>query len=299
MVHFSVCPACHKNEISAEFNAKDNTVTPESFSIWSCSYCHTKFTQDVAGEKEIGKYYQSENYISHSDTKKGLVNFLYHKVRQFTLVGKRKLIYNETRNPKGNHLDIGCGTGAFINTMKQSGWNVTGLEPDPSAAEKASDLYGIKPKPSEELFHLAESNYDAITMWHVLEHVHRLDDYVSQCKKLLKSTGVLIVAVPNHTSYDASFYKENWAAYDVPRHLYHFSPDGMSLLMQRHGMKVDKVKPMWFDSFYVSMLSEGYRYKKANLVRAFLVGFYANVKALFDSRKCSSVIYIIRPITAA
>jgi 2-polyprenyl-3-methyl-5-hydroxy-6-metoxy-1,4-benzoquinol methylase len=298
MVHYSVCPACHKNDISFEFNAKDNTVTTESFAVWSCSHCCTKFTQDVANENEIGKYYQSENYISHSDTQKGLVNLLYHKVRQFTLVGKRKLVCYETRKSKGNLLDIGCGTGAFINIMKQSSWSVTGLEPDSTASEKAGKLYGIKPQPSEALFHLTENNYDVITMWHVLEHVHKLDEYINQCKKLLKPTGVLIIAVPNHTSYDASFYKENWAAYDVPRHLYHFSPEGMSLLMQRHGLKVDKVKPMWFDSFYVSMLSEAYRYQKVNLLRAFLVGFYSNLKCLFAPQKCSSVIYIIRPITA-
>jgi 2-polyprenyl-3-methyl-5-hydroxy-6-metoxy-1,4-benzoquinol methylase len=298
MVHYSVCPACHKNDISFEFNAKDNTVTSESFPVWGCSYCCTKFTQDVANENEIGKYYQSEKYISHSDTQKGFVNVLYHKVRNFTLVGKRKLVYNESRKSKGDLLDIGCGTGAFINIMKLSGWSVTGLEPDSTAAEKAGKLYGIKPQPSEALFHLTENNYDAITMWHVLEHVHRLDEYVNQCKKLLKPTGVLIIAVPNHTSYDASFYKENWAAYDVPRHLYHFSPEGMSLLMQRHGLKVDKVKPMWFDSFYVSMLSEAYRYQKVNLLRAFFVGFYSNLKCFFNPSKCSSVIYIIRPITA-
>ena len=136
MVHYSFCPVCLSKDIAVDFHAKDNTVSTDTFYVWKCIDCKTKFTQDVADEKEIGKYYQSENYISHSDTQKGLVNLLYHKVRQFTLVGKRKLVCHETRKSKGNLLDIGCGTGAFINIMKQSSWSVTGLEPDSTAAEK-------------------------------------------------------------------------------------------------------------------------------------------------------------------
>jgi 2-polyprenyl-3-methyl-5-hydroxy-6-metoxy-1,4-benzoquinol methylase len=294
MVHYSFCPVCLSKDITEDFNAMDNTVSSDSFYVWKCIGCKTKFTQDVADENTIGKYYQSENYVSHSDTKKGLVNMLYHKVRQITLVGKRKMVLKETRTAKGNLLDVGCGTGAFINAMQLAGWNTTGLEPDSSASEKAASIYGIKTKSPGELFTLEEKYFDAITMWHVLEHVHRLDDYIIQFRKILKPNGVLIIAVPNHTSFDASFYKENWAAYDVPRHLYHFSPEGMSSLMKRHSMKVHKVKPMWFDSFYVSMLSESYRYGKPNLFRAFLVGLFSNMKALFNFRKCSSVIYIIR-----
>lgn len=293
MVHYDACPICLSHNISKDFQAKDNTVTNDIFWVWKCENCSAKFTQDVAGEEGIGRYYQSDNYVSHSDTKKGLINSLYHNVRSFTLGIKRKLIIKETSKTNGSLLDVGCGTGAFINAMKIAGWSVTGLEPDSTAAQKAESLYGIKPKSPTALFDFSGELFDAITMWHVLEHVHRLDDYILQFKKILKPGGVLVIAVPNHTSYDAAFYKENWAAYDVPRHLYHFSPQSMACLMERHQLKIKKVKPMWFDSFYVSMLSEGYRFKKNNLLRAIMIGLVSNIKTIFNSRKCSSVIYII------
>ena len=293
MVTYTSCPVCKSNELVEVFLVKDYTVSGEYFSIEKCKTCTLLFTQNVAEQNEIGRYYASENYISHSDTQAGLVNKLYHLIRKKTLQSKKRLIEGETEKSNGNILDIGCGTGAFLHTMKIGGWKITGLEPDENAREKAKILYGIEPQPSNNIFNLPDNNYDAITMWHVLEHVHQLHEYIGQLKNMLTDKGKIFIAVPNYTSYDAQHYGEFWAAYDVPRHLYHFSPAGMKRLVEQHGLTIKKIKPMWFDSFYVSMLSEKYKSGKGNLIKAFLMGFISNIKTLFNPDKCSSLIYII------
>ncbi len=146
---------------------------------------------------------------------------------------------------------------------------------------------------SHEIFDMPHNTYDAITMWHVLEHVHELQAYVAQLKKMIRTKGKIFIAVPNYTSYDAKYYKEHWAAYDVPRHLYHFSPKSMATLLAAHGLKIDSIKPMWYDSFYVSMLSEKYKNGKGNIIKAFVIGLLSNLNAFFNKEKCSSLIYII------
>jgi SAM-dependent methyltransferase len=293
MIHYQQCPVCKSTSIQHAFSAKDNTVSNETFEIWACSQCNVLFTQDVPAESEIGRYYASPDYVSHSDTQEGFVNQVYHRVRNITLAEKKSLVEKETGIATGKILDVGCGTGAFLDKMKIGGWQVTGLEPDAGAREKAASLYNILADPSGELFHLPAQSFDAITMWHVLEHVHQLHEYVEQLKALLTEKGKLFIAVPNYTSADAEKYATHWAAYDVPRHLYHFSPYSMNVLMNMHGMQIKKIKPMWFDSFYVSMLSEKYKNGKGNMVSAILAGLSSNATALFNKQKCSSLIYII------
>ena len=296
MVTYTSCPICKSNDLVEIFSAKDYTVSGEYFSIEKCKTCTLLFTQNVAEQNEIGRYYASENYISHSDTQVGLVNKLYHLIRKKTLQSKKNLIEGETEKSNGNILDIGCGTGAFLNTMKTRGWEITGLEPDETARAKAKTFYGIEPQPSINIFNLPYNSYDAITMWHVLEHVHQLHEYIGQLKDMLTDNGKIFIAVPNYTSYDAQHYNAFWAAYDVPRHLYHFSPESMKNLVEQHGLSIKKMKPMWFDSFYVSMLSEQYKNGKGNLIKAFLIGLISNIKTLFNPKKCSSIIYIIEKV---
>lgn len=291
MASHECCPVCESNKISKVLSAKDYTVSNENFKIWECADCTLRFTQNIPSKEEIGKYYQSENYISHSDTAKGLINNIYHKVRSRTLVNKLNLVKKFTGKAQGNILDIGSGTGAFLSTMKNAGWNVTGLEPDEIARHNSEKLHGILPKESEDLFTL-NTGFDAITLWHVLEHVHALHEYMEQFKRLLNPGGKLFIAVPNYTSYDAGYYKEYWAAYDVPRHLYHFSPIAMKNLFHLHQMKVTHLKPMWYDSVYVSMLSEQYKTGHSNPFKGTFIGGISNIKAAFDKERCSSVIYI-------
>ena len=293
MIHYTQCPVCASDKIAPQLTAKDHTVSQQQFSIWHCSNCTVRFTQDVPEQNAIGAFYQSDNYISHSDTKKGIVNSLYHLVRRRTLNAKRQLIVDETGMKKGEILDIGCGTGAFLNTMKTAGWGITGLEPDDTARKKATALYGIQPQSPEKLFELQHATYNAVTMWHVLEHVHELHAYIKQLHHLLTPQGKIFIAVPNYTSYDAGLYNESWAAYDVPRHLYHFSPAAMQKLLSTYNLKLTAIKPMWYDSFYVSMLSEKYKNGKGNIIKAFWNGLVSNLKATGDKKKCSSVIYII------
>jgi len=294
MIQYTSCPVCQSDAVAPMLDAVDHTVSHKCFPVWYCSSCTAAFTQNVPGQQEIGDYYSSEDYISHSDTSKGFINSLYHRVRRRTLASKRNLVVNQTKLEKGKLLDVGCGTGAFLNNMKQAGWEITGLEPDANAREKAASLYGIDPLSPEQLFQLSAGSFNAITLWHVLEHVHDLQGYTRQLAKLLAPGGRLFIAVPNYTSYDAAFYKECWAAYDVPRHLYHFSPKSMEQLLSAHQLQLFTCKPMWFDSFYVSLLSEKYRNGKGNIIRAGWVGFVSNLKAIGDVKKCSSVIYVVR-----
>jgi len=293
MIHYKSCPICNSTDIKAQLSAKDYTVSQDQFTIWHCNACTARFTQDVPAQDAIGAYYASENYISHSDTKKGIINSLYHLVRKRTLGAKRRLVINETSMVKGTVLDIGCGTGAFLQAMKEANWNITGLEPDVVARTKAAELYHIQSQEPGKLFELSAASFNAITMWHVLEHVHELHAYIKQIAALLAVNGKAFIAVPNYTSKDAEMYKEYWAAYDVPRHLYHFSPQSMENLLTQHGLKLTAVKPMWFDSFYVSMLSEQYRNGKGNIIKAVFNGFLSNLKAWSNVKKCSSVIYVI------
>ena len=292
MIHYTNCPVCASATIHSRLTVKDFTVSHQEFSIWHCDNCSLRFTQDPPDAKEIGAYYQSEDYISHTDTRKGTINRLYHLVRKRTLLSKRRLINSYLKIKKGRLLDIGCGTGAFLNIMQEGGWTVTGLEPDINARIKAQELYNIQPLDPGKLFELEPASFDAITMWHVLEHVHDLQAYIKQLETLLAPGGKLFIAVPNYSSHDAAVYSKNWAAWDVPRHLYHFSPHSMECLFSNHSFKILSYKPMWFDSFYVSMLSEKYKNGKGNLIRACWNGFVSNLMAIRDPRKCSSVIYV-------
>lgn len=294
VINYSQCPCCGSNNIHQALSAQDYTVSKDIFEIWHCNDCSFRFTQNIPVMEEIGKYYQSNAYVSHSDTQEGLVNKMYHIVRNRTLQSKRKLIQFFTKKKSGVLLDIGAGTGAFAHTMKVAGWDVTGLEPDVIARQNAFNKYQLHLQLPDELYGLSANCFDTITMWHVLEHVHDLHGYIDCFKKILKADGKLIIAVPNYTSKDAATYKEYWAAYDVPRHLYHFSPASMRQLMQQYGFVIESYKPMFFDSFYVSLLSEQYKNGEGHWVKAFFNGLLSNLNCLLNPTLCSSVIYVIK-----
>ena len=292
-INYTLCPVCASAGISRVFKVKDNTASQEYFEIFHCSNCQVRFTQNPPSEASIGEYYKSENYISHTDTSKGIINRLYQTVRNISLNQKRKLIEKTTGLEKGNLLDVGSGTGYFAATMEKAGWRVTGLEPDEGARTAARQIHSLTLLPVTELFSLPVDHFDAITLWHVLEHVHDVKKYVATFKRLLKDSGKLFIAVPNYMSYDAKSYGSDWAAYDVPRHIYHFTPQTMQWLMKEQGLKIIDIKPMWFDSFYVSLLSSKYKNGTPNWFGAFWTGLISNFQAMNDVKKCSSVIYII------
>ena len=294
---FSPCPICNKEDIASLLHTKDYSLTGEDFQIIQCSNCTLEYTDPAPSKEAIAPYYNFPSYISHTDTKEGLVNKMYHKVRNHTLTQKTNWVQSLFTGHKGHLLEVGAGTGAFADYMSKKGWKVTALEPDASSRQKALDNYNLNILPIEELFHLESAKYEVITLWHVLEHVHDLNAYMKTFHGLLKPNGRLIIAVPNYTSYDAGYYKKYWAAYDVPRHLYHFSPLSMHYLAKKHKMSIVQKLPMWFDSFYVSLLSEKYKQSGViGMMRAFFVGCISNLTALSNVDRGSSMIYEIKKI---
>ncbi|MBX2921436.1 MAG: class I SAM-dependent methyltransferase [Chitinophagaceae bacterium] len=293
-ISYTSCPICKAENFESVFYVKDYTVSGREFEIVHCKSCGVRLTQNVPGENEIGAYYKSADYISHNHNSKGLISQLYRKVRNYTVKQKAGIIKKYTKLSEGSLLDIGCGTGAFIYTMAQLRWNVTGLEPDADARNTAKALYGIETLSSDCLFSLPADSFNAITLWHVLEHVHRLHENVAQMKRLLTKDGVIFIAVPNYTCQDARVYGKYWAGYDVPRHLYHFSPHAMEVLMQQHNLKVVKKLPMWFDSFYVDMLSSKYKNGSVHYIAAGMHGLMSNINALRKREECCSLIYVVK-----
>ena len=282
------CPSCGHKKSRLHTKVKDHFLTGENFELVQCESCSLVYTQNRPLLEKIGDYYKSEDYVSHSSTKKGIVNRAYNMVRNYTLGRKVKLISDLT---SGTHLlDIGAGTGHFLKRAKDEGFTVLGLEPDPDARKVAKELNDVELLPLESLSKLDASRFDAITMWHVLEHVYDLNAELESILSTLKDGGVFVVAVPNYTSYDANHYKEFWAAYDVPRHLYHFEPKTITNLVESKGLKFEKMLPMKFDSYYVSMLSE--KYKGGSILNAFRIGLLSNMKA--KNGTYSSQIYVFR-----
>lgn len=283
------CPICENKRFSHYMDVKDHMITKEVFKIDECDHCGFRFTNPIPNIENIGSYYKSEDYVSHSSTNKGLVNKLYNRVRKKTLKSKRSIL-DKFASPK-TVLDIGCGTGHFLNHLDQFEYETLGLEPDADARNFAIDQ-GVNALDLSKLHSLENDCWDAITMWHVLEHVYNLREDFEKFVALLKKGGVLFVAVPNHLSYDAQVYKEYWAAYDVPRHLYHFREKDVIALGEQFGLKHEATLPMKYDSYYVSMLSESY--KDGGKLKAFINGCKSNRKA--KSFGFSSQIYVLRKV---
>lgn len=286
------CPVCDAPETKFFVACKDYTVSQEIFKIVECVRCGFKFTNPRPEEYRLGEYYKSEEYISHSNTNKGFINSAYQSVRKYTLLKKLQLISRFYKT--GKLLDIGCGTGEFLKTFKDAKWETLGIEPSDDARKMAIQNYGLDVREEWGLKNLEPESFDVITMWHVLEHVPHLNERISDLKRLLKPGGMIVIAVPNCSSLDAKNYGANWAAYDVPRHLYHFTPKDIETLFKKHELKVFKTLPMVFDSFYVSMLSEKYLSGKSNLISALWNGFRSNLSALKTGKTYSSQIYLIR-----
>ncbi len=244
--------------------------------------------------EDLPSYYKSSAYISHTDSNKSLTDKLYQIVKKYAL-NKKVILINLFNTNEKNILDVGCGTGDFLLNCKNNGWNVVGVEPSIIAKENAESKLGNNEASIiySDLSEINSTKFDVITLWHVLEHVPNLENYISKLKSLLKPNGVLVVAVPNFKSYDAKYYKEYWAAYDVPRHLWHFSKNSIQLLFSNVKMHVEKIHPMIFDSFYVSLLSEKHKNNATNYLRAFWIGLLSNLKGL-KTNEYSSLIYVIK-----
>jgi 2-polyprenyl-3-methyl-5-hydroxy-6-metoxy-1,4-benzoquinol methylase len=268
-------------------NCKDYTVSKEMYKVMLNEQYEMLVTTPVPADLE--NYYKSEAYISHTDSTKTLFDKAYQAVKNYALKKKVSLLDSfETEEKKV--LDVGAGTGDFLNSCKKSNWEIFGVEPSLDAIKIAAKK-NIFLKQNVSEFH--QKKFDVITLWHVLEHIENLTEYIASLKKLLKENGTLVVAVPNYKSYDAKFYKEHWAAFDVPRHLWHFSQNSISKLFSQVSMRVVKTLPMKFDAYYVALLSEKYKSGTMNPFKSFLRGFQSNNKARSTS-EYSSLIYIIK-----
>lgn len=267
----------------------DYSVSKESFDLYYDQDLDMLITSPQPSPENLGKYYESTDYISHTDSKRSLFEKAYHFVKGIALNNKLNLI-NNCSAAKGNLLDIGAGTGDFLLTAKQNGWNTIGVEPSEKAKGIAINK-GIKFSDSTQ--ELESHSFDVITMWHVLEHVPNLEIQIRELKRLVKPNGTIIIAVPNYKSYDANYYGKFWAAFDVPIHFWHFSKTAIQLIFEKENIKLEKVLPMKFDSFYVSLLSEKYKNGKMNYVKAIWIGLVSNWKAKRSS-EYSSHIYVLK-----
>jgi len=286
------CPVCSASNLSNHRVVQDYSVSQESFNIMLCENCNFKFTNPRPDKNEIAKYYESEDYISHSDRANSPINFIYKVARKFALSYKKNLINSVAKNKKGRLLDFGCGTGYFLETMQSDGWKTYGIEPNEQARSIANTKGNVKE--SIEEFNLKHKKFDVITLWHVLEHIHDINNTIKLLKTVLKEKGKIIIAVPNIESYDSLKFQTEWAAYDVPRHLYHFSQDTMKTLMLKHGLKVKKVYPMKLDSYYISLLSNKYKHNKNKFIDSFITGYKSNTYASANKNNYSSLIYVIK-----
>ncbi|MCP4458147.1 MAG: class I SAM-dependent methyltransferase [Cytophagales bacterium] len=281
------CPSCGHPKFENYLICTDHSVSGESFALVKCAKCELIFTNPRPVREKLSSYYQSDEYISHTNQANNLVNWIYTLVRGKTLMNKLKLISQKYVN--GKLLDFGCGTGHFIRYSEQHGWTVTGLEPNKQARKLATtNLNGAVYKKISEI----KESFDIITAWHVIEHVPNLNETIKELSKRLNHKGFLFIALPNCKSYDAAHYKEKWAGYDVPRHLYHFTQNSFGALLSKHKLKLVETIPMKYDSHYVSLLSEKSTTGNRGYLKAFQIGRKSN-NAAKHSLEYSSLIYVI------
>lgn len=289
MKYIKYCPVCGSESFECHIKTKDFSVSKEDFSIVKCSECNFHFTNPRPSDKELGKYYISDHYISHNNTRNNLFEKTYQIVRMISIQIKYNLVSKFFN--KGRVLDIGCGTGDFLQKCNEKKWVTKGIEPSEIARTQAIKNYNLDVDEDTNLKKL-KGEYDIITMWHVLEHVTELNNTVSELKRLLSIDGKAVIAVPNLESFDSSYYKKYWAAYDLPIHLYHFSKESIIKLFENHGFSLIKTKGMKFDSFYVSMLSEEHKTGNKNYIKSLIIGSISNLFGIFTKRGFSSTIYV-------
>ena len=294
MVHYTACPICSSDKISILFDCTDHFVTGETFPVARCNECGFSFTQDRPEESEAGKYYESDSYISHSDTSRGLINKLYRFARNMMLRKKAKLVKRLTKLEKGSILDIGSGTGYFASEMKKAGWDAKGIEINEKARDFSISSFGLEISAPSQIGKLISRSFDCITLWHVLEHSDDPDAYMTEIRRLLKPGGTCIIALPNSNSYDALHYGRYWAAWDVPRHLWHFTPSTFHRFAENAGFSLTGLRSLPLDVFYISALSEKYKGSKLNFIIGMIRGKWWWLMTLLNKERTSSLIYIVK-----
>jgi len=283
------CPWCDSDKAQINLWLKDEFLTKEDFHICECLNCGLLYTMPRPDKDHIGAYYKSEDYYSHKENTKGFVPKLYERIKKNNLKNKYQLATKGLS--VGKMLEIGCGVGDFLHTAEEHGWECIGVEPSEEAKAIATKRTKASILSSEELESLADEQFDLITMWHVLEHVDDLRWEMDQLQRLIKPHGRIVIAVPNYKSYDGQYYKEHWAAYDVPRHLNHFNRTVLTKMFKTKGLELKKMDKLKWDAYYISYMSEQYRIHSLPLVRGAFRGLISNSKAR-KSGEWSSLVYI-------
>jgi SAM-dependent methyltransferase len=294
MLHHNNCPLCSSNNITIYLKCTDHFVSKEEFPIFRCSECSFIFTQDYPEETDIGRYYESDDYISHSNTKRGFVNNVYQIARTYMLSRKKRIINSVTGLNSGKLLDIGSGTGHFAFTMKKAGWDVKGIEINEKARSIAISEFDLEIFSPEQISKFENNSFDCITLWHVLEHFHDPSYYLTKINQILKPNGACLIALPNCESFDSKHYGHLWAAFDVPRHLWHFSPATLKLFADNHGFILKKYSPLPLDVFYISILSEKYSGSKLPVLKGIAKSFFFALRSFFNRKRSSSVLYLLK-----
>lgn len=287
------CPVCGSNKLGSLLKTKDFFLTQEDFELYKCKNCDYIYTSPVPLGEELGKYYNSAEYYSHSASKKGIINRIYGFLRKINIKNKFSLIHRY--KSKGSILDIGCGTGELLKYFSEHDWVTQGIEPNEEARNFAQKTYQLSVKDEAAINSLKEESFDVVTMWHVLEHVPDINNRIKQIIQILKPKGTIFIALPNINSPDSIKYGKYWAGLDVPRHLHHFSPISFSALANKHSLKIVEMVPMKMDAYYVSLLSE--KYKKNTL--PYFSAIYAGLMSNFQARKTnnySSMIFVLKKL---
>src|SRR5690606_17862320 len=292
MYEVTACPICGGVRLSHHLDTRDYHVTQETFTLRRCEDCGLILTTPRPDNNRLMEYYSSADYISHTSTGTNLVNQAYLLARKYTLRQKLNLVAKFAAKDK--LLDFGCGTGEFLKHAQAQQWDTYGVEPAEKARRAAqAELRHIYP----DITSIPSHDLQAITLWHVLEHVPQLNETLAQLKERLGEAGTIFIAVPNVNSYDSHYYAQHWAGLDVPRHLWHFSRPNMTRLLQNHKFNLVQTLPMKLDAYYVSLLSEKYRLdNKLSIPAAFKAvrsGFRSNLAARTSS-EYSSLIYVAR-----
>lgn len=294
MIHHNSCPVCNCPDIFFCLRCTDHLVTGKEFEMYKCRECGFLFTQDYPEESEIGSYYDSAGYISHSDSDKTIIEKGYQLARKFMLTRKKNIIGKVCKLTSGSLLDIGSGTGHFLNTLKMAGWVTKGIEINKSAREYSSAKFRLEVISPEEIGLLHDHEFDCITMWHVMEHFHNPGNYFKEISRLIKPGGTVLVALPNNDSADSKHYGPAWAAYDVPRHLWHFNPVTFSKFAGNNGFSVESTLNLPLDVFYISILSERIKGSKMAIFSGLIKGVIFSFASVFNKAKSSSLIFILK-----
>jgi SAM-dependent methyltransferase len=293
MIIHKECPLCKSKSFGEYLICTDYFLTGEKFRLAKCNACGFVFTLSFPSEDEIGRYYESPEYYSHNDTANGFSAMLYRYSRELMLGMKLKMVTRASGINKGSLLDIGSGSGHFLHTMKKEGWDVRGIEINEKARLNSISQFGLDIMPPEGIKSIPAASFDVITLWHVLEHFQDPFGYASDIARILKPGGVCLIALPNCSSSDALHFREFWAAYDVPRHLWHFTPETFSLFAGKCGFMLKSFKPLPLDVFYISILSEKYKKSRLHLLKGLFKGLWLSILSAGRRNMASSLVFTI------